>query len=206
MPSRPECLTLLCRVSSPFLSLRAASSASAQERADCRAFRSAILSSSVRYCVFLPASYSSPDAKARRYPVLYLLHGLGGNEQSAAVSGEWNVLQDLRRDHRARALLEARQNAVGDFLVVAPDGWDTFYINSRDGKILYGDFFLREFMPFIERTYRVRAERAERGITGFSMGGYGALRIGFAHPELFSSFSAHSAALIPTPPHRMHAT
>src|SRR5712692_10399377 len=102
-----------------FLALLAASGAFAQERADCRAFHSAILSSSVRYCVFLPASYSSPDAKARRYPVLYLLHGLGGNEQSAAVSGEWNVLQDLRRDHKA-----------GDFLVVAPDGWDTFYINS----------------------------------------------------------------------------
>jgi len=188
-----------------FMALLAASSAFAQERADCRAFHSAILSSSVRYCVFLPASYSSPDAKVRRYPVLYLLHGLGGNEQSAAVSGEWNVLQDLRRDHRARALLEARQNAVGDFLVVAPDGWDTFYINSRDGKLLYGDFFLREFMPFIERTYRVRAERAARGITGFSMGGYGALRIGFAHPELFGSVSAHSAALMRDPPQGVNA-
>jgi len=112
------------------------------------------------------------EAKAQTYPVLYLLHGLGGNEQSAAVSGEWTELQDLRRDHKA-----------GDFLVVAPDGWDTFYINSRDGKTLYGDFFLREFMPFIERTYRVRAGRAARGISGFSMGGYGALRIGFRSPR-----------------------
>src|SRR5712692_7139566 len=184
MPSRLQCSNFR-RLLAIISLLLAASSAFAQERADCHLFRSAILSSSVRYCVFLPASYSSPDAKAQRYPVLYLLHGLGGNEQSAAVSGEWNVLQDLRRDHRARALLEARQNAVGDFLVVAPDGWDTFYINSRDGKILYGDFFLREFIPFIERTYRVRSGRAARGISGFSMGGYGALRIAFAHPELF---------------------
>src|SRR5580698_8768136 len=79
-----------------------------QERADCHVFRSAILHSQVRYCVFLPASYSSPGAKTQLYPVLYLLHGLGGNEQTMAVDGEWSALQDLRR-----------QGKVGDFLVVA---------------------------------------------------------------------------------------
>jgi S-formylglutathione hydrolase FrmB len=167
----------------------AAAAARAQERADCHVFRSAILHSSVRYCVFLPASYSTPQAQAQRYPVLYLLHGLGGNAQSAALDGEWNALQDLRRDHK-----------VGDFLVVAPDGGDTFYINSRDGKTLYGDFFLREFMPYIERSYRVRPGRTSRGITGFSMGGYGALRIAFGHPDLFGAVSAHSAALMREPP------
>jgi S-formylglutathione hydrolase FrmB len=172
-----------------FLALLAAVSAHSQERADCRAFRSALLHSSVRYCVYLPASYSAADAKARKYPVLYLLHGLGGNEQSMALDGEWASLQDLRR-----------QNLVGEFLVVAPDGWDSFYINSRDGKTPYGDFFLREFIPFVEHTYRVRTERAARGITGFSMGGYGALRIAFAHPELFGSASAHSGALMRAPP------
>jgi len=53
--------------------------------------------------------------------------------------------------------------------------------------------------------YRIRAERAARGITGFSMGGYGALRIGFAHPELFGSVSAHSAALMRDPPQGVNA-
>jgi S-formylglutathione hydrolase FrmB len=177
-----------------FLGLQAAAPAHSQERADCHAFRSAILHASVRYCVFLPASYSAASAKTRRYPVLYLLHGLGGNGQTMAVDGEWTELQDLRRDHK-----------VGDFLVVAPDGWDTFYINSRDGKTRYGDFFLREFMPFLEHAYRIRAGRAAHGITGFSMGGYGALRIGFAHPELFGSISAHSAALMREPPKGVNA-
>jgi enterochelin esterase family protein len=167
-----------------FLVLLAAVSARSQERADCRAFHSALLHSSVRYCVYLPASYSAADAKTRKYPVLYLLHGLGGNEQSIALDGEWNSLQDLRR-----------QNMVGEFMVVAPDGGDTFYINSRDGKNPYSDFFLREFVPFVEHSYRVRTERAARGITGFSMGGYGAIRMAFAHPELFGSVSAHSGAL-----------
>jgi S-formylglutathione hydrolase FrmB len=199
-PCNARCLATIL-----FFALLAASSAFAQDRADCRAFRSAILQSSVHYCVFLPANYSSPDAKAQRYPVLYLLHGLGGNEQEMALSGEWTLLQDLRRDHRVRASLEARQNTVGDFLVVAPDGWDTFYINSRDGKTLYGDFFVREFITFIDHTYRVRAGPTARGITGFSMGGYGAMRIGFAHPELFGSVSAHSAALMRDPPEGVNA-
>ncbi len=167
----------------------AAAGAHSQERADCRALKSAILHTSVRYCVYLPASYSAPGAETRKYPVLYLLHGLGGNQQTAAIDGEWNVLQDLRREGK-----------LGDFLLVAPDGWDTFYINSADGKTLYGDFFLREFLPYIERTYRVRAIRVARGITGFSMGGYGALRIAFANPHLFGSVSAHSAALLRQPP------
>jgi len=177
-----------------FLALLSAVSAHSQERADCRAFHSALLHSSVRYCVYLPASYSAADSKTRSYPVLYLLHGLGGNEQSIALDGEWTTLQDLRR-----------QNMVGEFLVVAPDGGDTFYINSRDGKAPYADFFLREFIPFVERAYRVRTERAARGITGFSMGGYGALRLAFAHPELFGSASAHSGALMRAPPQGVNA-
>jgi S-formylglutathione hydrolase FrmB len=169
--------------------LLAVTGAQAQERADCRAFRSALLHSSVRYCVYLPASYSAVDAKTRKYPVLYLFHGLGGNEQSLALDGEWTELQDLRG-----------QNHVGDFLVVAPDGWDTFYINSLDGKTPYNDFFVKEFVPFIEHSYRVRSERAAHGITGFSMGGYGALRMAFAHPEMFGSVSSHSGALTRAPP------
>jgi S-formylglutathione hydrolase FrmB len=176
------------------LVLLATVSVHSQERADCRAIHSVVFHSSVRYCVYLPTSYSAVDAKTRKYPVLYLLHGLGGNEQAMALDGEWTNLQDLRRDH-----------TVGEFLVVAPDGWDTFYINSRDGKTPYSDFFLHEFVPFIERTYRVRSERGARGITGFSMGGYGALRMAFAHPELFGSVSAHSGALMRAPPQGVSA-
>ena len=167
------------------LLLLAAAAAQAQERADCSVFHSKLLKSPVRYCVLLPASYSTPEAEHRRYPVLYLLHGLGGTQQTMAFDGEWAILQNLRS-----------QNKVGEFLVVSPEAWDTFYINSRDGITPYGDFFLTEFLPYIERAYRIRATRATRGITGFSMGGYGALRTAFAHPELFGAVSAHSAALM----------
>jgi len=177
-----------------FFGLLAPSRALAQERADCRAIRSEILHSSVRYCAFLPASYSTPEGKLRKYPVLYLLHGLGGNQQSAALDGEWTVLQDLRRDHK-----------IGDFIVVSPEAWDTFYINSRDGMTRYSDFFLSEFIPYIERTYRIESTRRTRGITGFSMGGYGALRFAFLRPDLFGSVSAHSAAIERDPPDEVSA-
>ncbi len=176
------------------LALLAASAAQAQERVDCRAIHSALLHSSVRYCVYLPASYSAPDAKTRRYPVLYLLHGLGGTQQSMAFNGEWTLLQNLRSE-----------NKVGDFLVVSPEAWDTFYINSKNGRTPYSDFFLTEFIPYIERVYRIRATRVTRGITGFSMGGYGALRFAFAHPDLFGSVSAHSAAMMRDPPRPVNA-
>ena len=189
MPRRPNPYLPARIVALLLFTLLAAGDARAQERADCRVFHSTVLKAPVRFCVYLPASYTSAASQTRKYPVLYMLHGLGGNEQAAALDGEWNLLQDLRR-----------QNLVGEFVLVAPDGGGTFYINSRDGKTPYGDFFLREFMPFIERTYRIRAERLARGITGFSMGGYGAFRTAFAHPELFGSASSHSGALTRLPP------
>jgi S-formylglutathione hydrolase FrmB len=94
---------------------------------------------------------------------------------------------------------------MGDFLIVVPEGRRSFYVNSADGSVLYSDFFLREFMPHIERKYRIRAGRAGRAISGISMGGYGALRFAFAHPELFSAVSAQSAALITETPAQLNA-
>ncbi len=170
--------------------------AHAQGRIECGVITSRILSAPVRYCAFLPSSYDAtaagknPQAKDEpRYPVLYDLHGLGDNEQSLMNTGAWSLIQDLREQHK-----------IGEFLIVTPDAGRSFYINSRDSRERYSDFFLQEFMPSIERRYRVRAGRNARGITGMSMGGYGALRLAFAQPQLFSSVSAHSAALVAEPP------
>ena len=166
----------------------------AQSRIDCSAINSRILAQPVHYCVYLPAGYDAEVAKhsARRYPVLYFLHGLGGNEQSLFNGGGWSIIDDLRR-----------QNKIGDLLIVAPEGRSSFYINAADGRVLYSDFFLKEFMPNIESKYRIQGsggDRKARGVTGLSMGGYGALRFAFAHPELFSSVSAQSAALMTESP------
>ena len=171
--------------------LLAGGSAAAQSRIDCDALNSHILKQLVHYCVYLPSGYDqgAKQKPPKRYPMLYFLHGLGDNEQTLFNSGGWTMLDDLRRQHK-----------MGDFLIVAPEGRRTFFINSADGSTRYSDFFLREFLPHIERKYRIRPGRAGRAISGISMGGYGALRFAFAHPELFSAVSAQSAALMTESP------
>ncbi len=170
-----------------------AAPASAESRIDCSSIQSRILKQSVRYCVFLPEGYDS--APTRRYPILYFLHGLGDNEQTLINTGAYGILDTLRQQHK-----------IGDFLVAAPAGKRDFYINSADGKVMYGDFLLREFIPAMEARYRVRSGRGSRGVTGMSMGGYGALRLAFANPALFSSVSAQGAALITESPQQINKT
>jgi putative tributyrin esterase len=152
-------------------------------RAECLSIRSRTLGREVNYCALLPPSYDTSES--RRYPVLYYLHGLGDNEQMFLHAGGLNLLEDLSERRR-----------IGEFIVVTPEGDISFYINSRDGRERYEDFLIREFLPFIERRYRVERGRRSRGIAGISMGGYGALHLAFRHPELFGSVSASSAALI----------
>ncbi len=165
--------------------------AHAQGRIDCNALQSHILSETVHYCVMLPPGYDAATAghSPRRYPVLYFLHGLGDNEQTLFKGGGWDLIEDLRQ-----------KKQISDFLVVAPEGKRSFYINSADGRLRYSDFFIREFIPYIESHYPIRRERSARAISGVSMGGYGALRFAFAYPELFSSAGAQSAALITESP------
>jgi len=167
-------------------------SASAQSRIDCNALKSRILGETVHYCVLLPPSYDSVPAK--HYPVLYFLHGLGENEQTLFKTGGWNLIEDLRQQHK-----------IGDFLIVTPEAKASFYVNSADGKVRYSDFFLQEFIPYIEANYRIRRERKARAVTGISMGGYGALRFAFAKPDMFSAVSAQSAALITDSPKELDA-
>jgi enterochelin esterase family protein len=109
-------------------------------------------------------------------------------------SGGWTMLDDLRKQHKMR-----------EFLIAAPEGDRTFYVNSADESVRYSDFFLHEFIPAIEAKYRVAKGRPNRAISGISMGGYGALRFAFAHPELFSAVSAQSAALMTETPQELDA-
>ncbi len=170
-------------------------------RIECGALTSRLLGRRVGYCAFLPqgipaltANPATARAPLARYPVLYYLHGLGDNERSLLNTGAWNVVEDLRREKR-----------LGDFIIVTPDAGGSFYVNSRDGRRPYSDFFLKEFIPFVERRYHARNDRAGRAITGFSMGGYGALRFAFGYPRLFSSASALSPALLRRLPQQLNA-
>jgi len=164
--------------------------ARAQGRIDCGALASRILGRRVRYCVLLPPSYESDHDK--KYPVLYFLHGLGEDEQVLVRSGGWGLIEELRQKHQ-----------IGDFLVAVPEGRASFFINAAEGRVRYSDFFLSEFLPFVESHFRALRDQTSRGVTGLSMGGYGALRVAFARPELFRSVSAQSPALLTETPQQL---
>ena len=187
-PTRPflhflSLIFLLC-ISSPLL---------ATGRVACNSIPSKILARSVSFCVVLPPSFDGD--KTRHFPILYFLHGLGDNEQFFVHSGAWNLVEDMRD-----------KGELKDFLIATPDARSTFYINARDGKERYEDFLVQEFFPYIEKHYRVAPGRANRAISGISMGGYGALHLAFRRPLLFSSVSAHSAALIDRLPNFLAGT
>lgn len=150
---------------------------------ECTAIESSVLGRSVDYCVALPPGYASSESG--RYPVLYFLHGLFEGARSWGDRGGKDVLDDL-----------LSRGQVGEFLVVLPDGGKSFYINSMDGRDRYEDFFIRELVPAIDQKYRTIPSPAARGISGTSMGGYGALHLSMHNSKIFGSASAHSAALL----------
>lgn len=152
----------------------------------CDLVPSKILDRTVDYCIDLPAGYAS---SGKRYPVLYFLHGLFGNDHRWIDRGGKEIFDRLTTD-----------GTIGPFIVVLPNGGETFYINSEDGKDRYEDFFVQELVPFIDHHYRTIATKGARGISGLSMGGYGALHLAMRHPDLFGSVAATSAVLIPKLP------
>ncbi len=130
--------------------------------------------------VYLPPSYRH-DA-SRRYPVLYLLHG------ATSLPDEWlnGVYQGLNLELTLDSLMAAR--AIPEFLVVMPDANNAlgadFYANSpATGN--WEDFVVRDLIRHVDRHYRTEATSDGRALVGHSMGGFGALAIGFRHPSEF---------------------
>lgn len=152
-------------------------------------FRSESLGREVACAVSLPPSYDA-DPK-RRYPVVIFLHGLFNSER------DWE-----QRGIEAKLAALRASGAVGDFIVAAPNGANSFYLNGKDGT-RYEDAIVKDFIPWVDKTYRTEGTAKARVIEGISMGGFGALTIAFKHPELFAGVAAHSAAVfdeLPGPP------
>jgi enterochelin esterase-like enzyme len=133
--------------------------------------------------VYLPPSYEKDSA--RRYPVVYTLHGFGLHAQQWV--GFANVL-GLEKGLAA--------GTTKEMILVSPDAFSlhngSFYSNSKTT----GDwetFIAVELVSYIDSHYRTVPDRASRGLTGHSMGGYGTFRIGMKHPEVFSSLYSMSA-------------
>ncbi len=136
-------------------------------------FHSDLVDEDIGYCIYLPPGYSnSPD---QRYPVIYNLHGNGGNEftsmdsiallHEGITTGRWPEL----------------------IMVLPNGGHSTFYKDSADGRFPIESVFVKEFIPFVDSNYRTIADRRGRCIEGFSMGGRGSTRLAMKYPEMFCS-------------------
>jgi enterochelin esterase-like enzyme len=142
---------------------------------------SKILGKKVKYTVYFPADY---ETSSRKYPVIYLLHGYSGGEEDWMQSGEVNRVADK--------LIVAGE--LPDCIIIMPDGENSWYVNAVEGESNYEDFFFKELIPFVDKTYQTRAERGYRGIVGLSMGGYGATLYAMRHPDIFAASAGLSSA------------
>ncbi|MDR1980190.1 MAG: esterase family protein [Tannerellaceae bacterium] len=173
------------RLSYLILMLCTASIVPAQESRvfETRTLISEILNMERNYSIYLPAGYDETD---RSYPVLYLLHGSGDNHTGWVQFGQVQHIAD-------KAI---REGIAAPMIIVMPDA-DTGkkgYFNDIQGTFNYEDFFFKELIPHIEKTYRVRSERRYRAVSGLSMGGGGTVFYTLHHPELFAAAAPLSAA------------
>lgn len=182
----------------------------APSRVETRKFESAALGVEKRYVVYLPRGY---DDSEHSFPVVFLLHGLGGNETNWTAQGH---------------LSEAADATGLEAVVVMPDGDDGFYVNGATPSDYpaclksrppwtpseepatycvrsprYEDYVVRDLLSDVEKTYRTLRDRRSRGIGGLSMGGFGALSLAMRHPSVFSAAASHSGmvALLYGGPH-----
>ena len=145
------------------------------------AFNSKILGKEVKFTIYLPPGYEYSN---RKYPVVYLLHGYTDSDMAWVQFGQIQAIADEGINKRA----------IPPMIIVTPDAGVTWYINDHEGKVKYEDMFIREFIPYIDQNYRTRAKKEFRGISGLSMGGYGAFIYAIKHPDLFAACAPLSAA------------
>jgi enterochelin esterase-like enzyme len=147
---------------------------------------SKILKMDRKFAVYLPPDY---ETSQRSYPVLYLLHGYGDDQTGWVQFGEVQHIAD-------KAINEGKATPL---VIVMPDAntGKVGYVNEIKGDWRYEDFFFEEFIPYIEKTFRIKGEKTYRAIAGLSMGGEGTFVYALHHPELFSSACPLSAATGP---------
>jgi len=148
--------------------------------------RSATLNRDYKYTIYLPDSYAKDSL---RYPILYLLHGAGGDEN------EWLLKGGLRETMDA---LIAR-GQIRPMVVVMPGHRGAWWVDGAAEKAETA--LLKDVMPHAEGKYRIDATRSNRLVAGLSAGGYGALNLIMKHPQMFAATAILSPAIYdPVPP------
>ena len=143
-------------------------------------YESKLMGGPIEYSIYLPAGYETSN---RSYPVLYLLHGYSDDQTGWVQFGEVARIADKGIEN-------------GDFppvIIVMPNGKVSWYCNDYKMANPWEDMFVKEFIPAIEKTYRIRPKKEFRAISGLSMGGYGSLMLAMRNPDLFSTCVAFSS-------------
>lgn len=139
-------------------------------------FHSQALGRDMKYSLILPRDYERTN---RRYPVLYLLHGLHGNHL------DWITRTDL-----------ARYAEPLEFIIVMPDADDSWYTNSAAvAEDRYEEYIVKDVVAEIDSKYRTLRSRQGRAAAGLSMGGYAAMKFALRYPAQFSIAGSLSGAL-----------
>lgn len=133
-------------------------------------------------CVYLPPGYAESN---REYPVIYLLHGGGGDAGDAVAMGHLRGIMD--------GLIAHDRNAAA--LVVMPDGTNGQWYDSMGGRIQSERYVTDAVIPYVDRHFRTLASRRGRAVTGVSNGGYGAVLFAAKHPDLFVAAGGMSSNL-----------
>jgi len=131
--------------------------------------------------VYLPEDYSTSGVA---YPVLYLLHGVGGNNLTFLGGGYGGLMSNANVSVIAEEL--AQKKKISAFIIVCPD---------LSGVGNYDKYLIRDVVPFVDATLRTIRSREFRAVGGHSMGGYRSLHLALAHPDVFSMVGGFSSYL-----------
>lgn len=134
------------------------------------------------FLVYLPSSYNTLQGRAKRYPVLYLLHGSPGSEHDWFTAGKANQSADTL----------IALGRISELILVVPDGngrtgATSEWGNSFDRRQNIETYVATDLVRYVDQKYRTLADAAHRGIGGLSMGGFGAMNIAVHHPDIFGT-------------------
>jgi len=160
----------------------------AQSKVETKTIHSNVLNADREYNIFLPRSYETDVNK--KYPILYLLHGMNDTHQGWYMRGHLkDVADQLIASGEMCEMIIVIPNAGGNI----NDGAWNGYFDMPGWQ--YETFFYTEFLPHIETTYRIIGDKQHRAVAGLSMGGGGATSYGQRHSELFVAVYAMSALM-----------
>ena len=168
-----------------------------------------------RFVVYLPPSYNT--SSARRYPVAYYLHGAGEDEWAWIRHGHIDVVADSLASRHVAELIVVMPDGDDGYYTTWPDSthyaanyaacnrahawWSRLWRERKRDYCVphprYDDYLARDLVPHVDSAYRTVPNRANRGIAGASMGGYGAVYLALTRPEIWGAAASHSGVLAP---------